>query len=288
MTDDRHSSSEAVTVEVALSGPDWQLQTRMAVPTGPTRLRQLLPLIQVFTDAVVDSAVQVAEEQGHTVSCKKGCGACCRQLVPISEVEARHIGALVDGLPEPRRSAIRSRFAEAHRRLEEAGMLEELRHPEHWTDGQGRSLGLQYFRQGIPCPFLEEESCSIYADRPLACREYLVTSPAEHCASPTAVTVQCVKLPLKVWTAVARFDPVPPSVRCIRWVPLILAPAWAPAHSDEPTARPGPEVLRELFDHLTSPKAAPVQPAYLPCDQQAGSVLAEADSSAGGTPYGAS
>ena len=288
MTDDLLSSSESVTVDVALSGPDWQLQTRLSVPTGPTRLRQLLPLIQIFTDAVVDSTVQVTAGQGQTISCSEGCGACCRQLVAISEVEARHIGALVDALPEPRRSAIRNRFDEAHHRLEEAGLLEELRYPEQWTDGQGRSLGLQYFQQGIPCPFLEEESCSIYADRPLACREYLVTSPAEDCASPTAATVQCVTLPLKVWSAVARFDPVPPSVRCIRWVPLILAPAWAHAHPDEPAPRPGPDVLRELFDHLTSPKAAPVQPAYLPCDQQAGSVLAEADSSTGGTPYGSS
>lgn len=288
MTDNLHNSSESVTVEVALSGPDWQLQTRMSVPTGPTRLRQLLPLIQVFTDAVVDSAVQVTAGQGQTISCSKGCGACCRQLVPISEVEARHIGALVEALPEPRRTAVRSRFAAAHRRLQEAGVLEELRHPEQWTDGQGQSLGLQYFRQGIPCPFLEEESCSIYADRPLACREYLVTSPAEHCASPTAATVRCVTLPLKVWTAVARFDPVPPSGRFIRWVPLILAPAWAQAHPDEPAPRPGPDVLRELFDHLTSTKAAPAPPAHLPFDQDAGSALAEAESSPGGTSYGAS
>jgi Fe-S-cluster containining protein len=36
----------------------------------------------------------------------------------------------------------------------------------------------------MPCPFLEDESCSIHPDRPLVCREYLVTSPAELCAGP--------------------------------------------------------------------------------------------------------
>ena len=40
-----------------------------------------------------------------------------------------------------------------------------------------RILGREYFQLGIPCPFLEEESCSIYHDRPITCREYLVTSP---------------------------------------------------------------------------------------------------------------
>lgn len=31
-------------------------------------------------------------------------------------------------------------------------------------------------------PFLEDDACSIHPHRPSVCREYLVTSPAEHCA----------------------------------------------------------------------------------------------------------
>ncbi len=42
----------------------------------------------------------------------------------------------------------------------------------------------RYFHLGIACPFLEDESCSIHADRPISCREYLVTSPAVNCADP--------------------------------------------------------------------------------------------------------
>ena len=52
-----------------------------------------------------------------------------------------------------------------------------------------------YFALGIPCPFLEEESCSIHPDRPLVCREYLVTSPAELCAGPTQEGVTPVPVP---------------------------------------------------------------------------------------------
>jgi hypothetical protein len=41
---------------------------------------------------------------------------------------------------------------------------------------------VRYFLQGVACPFLEAESCGIHPDRPLACREYLVTSrrPLRH------------------------------------------------------------------------------------------------------------
>ena len=51
-----------------------------------------------------------------------------------------------------------------------------------------------YFRLGIACPFLESESCSIHRDRPLVCREYLVSSPSEHCADPVRGTIERVPL----------------------------------------------------------------------------------------------
>lgn len=264
MSNQQPTVPESVTANVTLSGPDWQLQAKMTVPTGATRLRQLLPMVESMTDAMVSTAAQAEADQGRPISCKKGCGACCRQLVPISEVEARHIREVVSKLPEPRRTTVLARFAEARRQLEASGLLDSLNKRADWSDGEGRAIGLRYFAQGIPCPFLEEESCSIYHDRPVTCREYLVTSPAENCARPSPETVRMVRMPMKVWTALARFDPVSPTARYVRWVPLILAPEWAEAHPEELPPRPGPDWLRQLFDHLTRRKSAkglPLDPA---------------------------
>src|SRR5262249_50959750 len=149
---------------------------------------------------------------------------------------ARDIRRIVAELPEPRRSEVTARFAAARQRLAESGMLERLERRDEWAEGASREVGLEYFRLGIACPFLEEESCSIHPERPVACREYLVTSPAEECARPSPEGVRMVKMPMKVWTALARFDPVPAGARMIRWVPLILALDWADAHPDEPPA----------------------------------------------------
>src|SRR5207247_591640 len=99
----------------------------------------------------------------------------------------------------------------------------------------------------IPCPFLEEESCSIHLDRPVQCREYLVTSPPEYCAHPTAETVDRIRIPLRVLNGVARLDEVGPPGPRPPWVPLVVAPEWADAHADDTPARPGPELLRELL-----------------------------------------
>jgi len=243
------------TVNMELKIGQHRLAARVSVPAGPTRLADVLPIVQRVADTIVDAGVQDAEAQGRCISCKKGCGACCRQLVPISEVEARRIGELVESMPEPRRSQVRARFAEARRQLDEAGLLEKLLARDAWDEDMFIEIGTHYFRQGIACPFLEDESCSIHVDRPITCREYLVTSPAENCACPTKDNIQKVETPVQVWTSLARFDMPDPTAKYIRWVPLVLAPEWAQANPDNSQPRPGPELLRELFECLAGRKA---------------------------------
>jgi Fe-S-cluster containining protein len=243
-----------VTVTIGITISEEKVQLAITVPSEQVPARRMLPVFQSLTEVVVDQAVRGAEKAGARVSCKKGCGACCRQLVPITPLEARHIRDLVEALPEPRRSRVKGRFDEARRRLQEAGLLDKLEHPDGSLAGDKlRPFGLEYFRQQIACPFLEEESCSIYADRPMACREYLVSSPAEHCADPTPEKVKCIPMAGKVSNAVARLNALP-DTRGVPWVPLILAPAWATAHAEEPTTRPGPEWLRGVFQGLAGQK----------------------------------
>jgi Fe-S-cluster containining protein len=175
--------------------------------------------------------------------------------VPIAEIEARRLRDLVNDLPEPRRGIIRARFEEARRRFVAAGLWQKLQDRERWEEGESKRVGLEYFGQGVPCPFLEEESCSIHPDRPVSCREYLVTSPAENCARPSAESINMVPMPAKVWTALARLDRAAAGAKFIRWVPLIQSLEWAEQHPEEPAERPGTEWLRELFDNLTGEKS---------------------------------
>src|SRR5262245_58467699 len=110
-------AGETVSADVALKIGDRKLQAKFTVPAGPTRLIELLPLAQNLANAIVNAAEEDVIEQGESISCKKGCGACCRQLVPISQVEARRIRDLVEEIPEPRRGEIKKRFALARQRL---------------------------------------------------------------------------------------------------------------------------------------------------------------------------
>lgn len=242
----------AGTAQLAVAG--HRLEIKMDVPTGPTRPRHLLPLFQSVTQAVVQVAVSMVESEGESISCAKGCGACCRQLVPISAIEARRIGELVDAMPDPRRAEIRARFEAARAALGAAGLLDRLRDPSTIRQ-TGTELGFEYFSAHIACPFLEDESCSIHADRPLTCREYLVTSRPEHCAAPSADTVRCVEIPVEVSSIIMRWEKPDPTRNPI-WMPLVLALEWAEANAHDATPpRAGPELVREFFQRLSSPSS---------------------------------
>jgi len=71
----------------------------------------MLPVVYGLTNLVVNIAEEAVEQAGKHISCRAGCGAGCRQIVPISESEAHHVKRLVDDLPEPRRTIVRERFA---------------------------------------------------------------------------------------------------------------------------------------------------------------------------------
>jgi Fe-S-cluster containining protein len=248
-------SPETITASVELQIADRRVQANITVPAGPVHLQDMLPIIQSFANTVVDIAVEGTEALGLTISCQKGCGACCRQLVPITEVEARQLRDLVNNLPEPRRTEVRARFAAARQQLESSGLLERLDQRELLQKVERKALGLDYFHQAIPCPFLEEESCSIHQDRPVACREYLVTSPAVNCARPSATAVSCIELPARVSHVLARM--AGSTAGRIRWVPLILAPGWADEHPDEQPPRSAPDLLQEFFGLLSAGKQDP-------------------------------
>ena len=170
---------------------------------GPIRIDEALPFFRRLDDAAIGRAVGQVEKLGESVSCQKGCSACCRaQPVPVTPPEAHALQLLVESLPEPRRTEILGRFIDRVRRLEEAGLRETfLNRDPSMTREAARENAMRYFRLGLICPFLEDDACGIYEHRPFVCRQYLVTSPAELCSDPFANPVKPVPMPLRFASA---------------------------------------------------------------------------------------
>jgi Fe-S-cluster containining protein len=250
---------ESVSADVELGGPGWRLRTRLTAPMAGVSRRQMLPLARSLSEAATEMACRRTTEQGQPISCKAGCAACCRQAVFVLPEEARLLRDLVEAMPEPRRTAVKSRFADAVRLLTETGLDSALEQVGILPAEKVRRIGEEYLRLGVACPFLEDERCSIYAERPLACREYLVISPAELCADPSIGIVKQLRLPFKMTTAFAHLGEAP-SEETARWLSLALALEWAEQHPEETAPRPGPEWVRLLLENITG-KTVPKAPA---------------------------
>jgi len=248
-------TSSQVTANIALRVDGEPLALELTVPGGAATAQQLLSALRSLTDQLVDAATRKEEASGRIVSCRKGCGACCRQLVPIAPAEAHRLQKVVDALPKARRSDLLARFAEARKKLQSAGLLDTLQDFSPMAQERRWTFGLAYFRLGIACPFLQDESCSIYHERPLACREYLVTSPVAHCAQPSASTIDCVPMPVKVSVALHRLESAQDTAST-NWVPLIIALEWAQMHPEATPTISGPAQLESVFELLGAAQPA--------------------------------
>lgn len=93
------------------------LQGNLAVPPGELRLAEFAWNFLPLGDRLVGMAAQAAAKANRPVSCAKGCGACCRQAVPLSPAEAWMLADQVATYPAERRETILGRFAQARARL---------------------------------------------------------------------------------------------------------------------------------------------------------------------------
>lgn len=113
--------------------------------------------------ALYDFMAQVYDSIHKFTPCKKGCTSCCHYPVSIREVEIKFIER-------------------------ESGVLraKNVRGTEDY--------------HGLPCPFLRNNSCSIYHARPFVCRRHITITKTAHWCHPDRAN--SAKFPLVNFTEV--------------------------------------------------------------------------------------
>ena len=240
--------------DIVLNTPAGQLSTTLDVPTGFVPVTAIVPAMRRIGEEAERLEERHAVEAGQHISCRMGCAACCRMLVPLSPPEAFALKDYVDSLPADRRHHIAQRLAETKSHLEEHGLLDQLSSVAEGTttrsDEDFEPLNRAYYALRMPCPFLEQEMCSIYEARPAACRELLVTSPAEWCQDLVRNPVQPIPVPIRMgsalgllWGELTQSSP--------RLIPLPIATDWAERHQTENQPRwPGTQLLDQALDKV--------------------------------------
>ncbi|WP_455387829.1 YkgJ family cysteine cluster protein, partial [Petrachloros mirabilis] len=147
-----------------------------------------------------------------------------------------------------------ARLAETKSTLQKHDLLDRLQAVADTTeplqDEQLDPINRAYYGLRLPCPFLENELCSIYEARPAACRELLVTSPAELCHNIADNPVQALPVPVRigtvlglVWASLTNSTP--------RLIPLPLALEWAEQHRQESAQTwTGSALIDQMLDKM--------------------------------------
>ncbi len=141
---------DTVTGKVEIKAGGEPLTLVLTVPAGPCTTQDVLPVLQGLSSLFAQRGAAKVEAAGRTVSCRAGCGACCRQMMPVTGAEARNLARVVDNMPAPRRVAVRARFDAALNALAAAGLLDRLRDAKAINSAD---QGMAYFRLGIPARF---------------------------------------------------------------------------------------------------------------------------------------
>lgn len=100
---------------------------------------------------------ELGNHKGKPINCAKGCSFCCHIAVDITEAEAKFL-------------------VELH-----ADKIDQGRFFVQRDQKDENFSKLPYYAR--KCIFLKENECSIYTNRPMSCRKYLVTGPPEECNS---------------------------------------------------------------------------------------------------------
>jgi Fe-S-cluster containining protein len=241
-------SREAHVFQIEIETATGPARGRMAVQSGPMGLAELVPLACELAALQTARACEAEEGAGRSVSCRAGCGACCRQMVPLSPPEVFYLGRVVGEADSAQRDRWRQGFDRVIRAATEAGLRRRLT-AEDLSADEGMAVALDWFQMGVPCPFLENESCGIHPVRPVVCREYNVTSPAEWCADPLHHEIARVPVPRSISEGLSRLTRELAGVE-LRPIPLGLAPVWAAAHAElDQRTWEGPELFAR-FIHL--------------------------------------
>jgi Fe-S-cluster containining protein len=132
-----------------------------------------------------DHAPYVAEAASRlSVTCKEGCSHCCKlpatatvpEMVPVVEYLVNR------GDWNQRRPALERELT--HQLAEFAGV--------NVLDERER---VAFFNRQLPCAFLKDSRCEIYAVRPTVCRYHMVVSSPENCEhGPEAKPIALVDL----------------------------------------------------------------------------------------------
>jgi len=179
-----NSTKKVIGLELDILGET--LNFCIGVGKERVKLSDIVPIARSLCNKITNVVVRRTLSEKCRIPCGKGCSACCsRYLVPLSVPEALRLKEEIDAAPAYRReSMLKACLKEARLILSQKPPKPLISQTAEVSPAKSVDLNLVsnwYSSLKLACPFLDNHVCSIYEQRPLACREHYIMGSARAC-----------------------------------------------------------------------------------------------------------
>lgn len=204
-------------------------------------LSAIVPIAHKLCDLVTSAVLADGAARGENTFCAPGCNFCCGYVVAASGAEIDFLLTVLAGLPAAVREPAEAFWRDLQDELERKGITVLLDVAASRDEGWG-ALGDFLQTRGLTCPLLDGAGrCSIYAARPVTCREFYSLGPAARCIAldtprlerPMSFNDVLVNLEARLGTREARMWELP---TIAQHFDRTERPTFPPAHIAEPFA----------------------------------------------------
>lgn len=200
------NSKEVIGLKLNILGK--KVNFRIGVGRGRAKLADIVPLARSLCLKITDVVLKRTRSDGQYIPCCKGCSACCsRCLVPLSVPEALWLNEEILTKPRRQRASILQSC------ILGARLILSQKPPEPFTSqmaeaGRPKQVDLNlvsnwYASLNLACPFLYNDMCTIYEQRPLACMEHFVKDYASMCMGGQGMP-EMLEMPVQVPNALGQ------------------------------------------------------------------------------------
>ncbi|HUS73102.1 MAG TPA: YkgJ family cysteine cluster protein [Sedimentisphaerales bacterium] len=198
--------TEVIGLELDILGKE--LNFHIDVGKGQARLADIVPLARTICTEITNVVVENIHGDGGHIPCCEGCAACCGPyLVPLSVPEVLRLKDEISAAQEhQRQSMFRACLLSAQRILSQEppkSLMSQTAESSKVSSAELDLVSSWYASLKLTCPFLYNNVCTIYEQRPLACREHFVKGSADACEGECS-TAEVVEMPVQLPNALAQ------------------------------------------------------------------------------------
>jgi Fe-S-cluster containining protein len=201
--DGNFSSGEIIDFELDIAGK--KIPFHINVTAKNATLADIVPLARKISTKLAAVFTADLVEKGYSIPCCKGCCACCSSLIPLSVPEAFRLREELLAMPNDVSNQImRSCINTAEKILDKAQRTAQMEGFSKNGKPRISQINKWYGELKLPCPFLSESLCTLYEQRPLACREHIVTGSSASCQIKSKCRPNVAIMPVSVLEALGQ------------------------------------------------------------------------------------